>query len=137
MRKRRRESIEVPEALRLARREIDRWRGCQSGRKRLPREFWAKAVDLARVHGVNRTARTLGLEYVSLRQHLERAGATSLSPPAGPAFVELLPGRRIGAGLSCTIELDDGRGGMLRMHVPGATMADLTRFAARWRSAQP
>jgi len=108
MRKRRRQSREVPEALRLARRELDRWRGRQSGRKRLPREFWAKAVDLARVHGVNRTARTLGLEYVSLRQHLERAGAASLSPPVGPAFVELLPGRRTDPGLSCTIELEDG-----------------------------
>jgi hypothetical protein len=134
---RRRPSREVPEALRLARREIDRWRGCQSGRKRLPRKFWAKAVDLARVHGVNRTARTLGLKYVSLRRHLERAGTASGSPPVGPAFVELLPGRRTDPGLSCTIELDDGRGGTLRMHVPGATMADLATFALRLRSERP
>jgi hypothetical protein len=130
-------SREVPEALCLARREIDRWRGRQSGRKRLPHEFWAKAADLARVHGVNRTARTLGLKYASLRRHLEtRSGVASGSLPVAPAFVELLPGCRTDPGLSCTIELDDGHGGTLRMHVPGATMADLAAFAVRLRSGR-
>jgi hypothetical protein len=135
---RRRPSIEVPEALRLARREIDRWRGRQCGRKRLPREFWAKAAHLAQVHGVNRTARTLGLKYASLRRHLETGpDAASGSVSAAPAFLELVPRRAPGPGLPCTIELEDGYGGTVRMHVPGATMADLAAFAVRLRSGRP
>jgi hypothetical protein len=134
---RRKQTKEVPQALRLARRELDRWRGRQAGRKRLPREFWGKAADLARVHGVNRTARTLGLKYVSLRQHLKtRPGDVSASPPAAPAFLELLPSRVTGPGRTCTIELDDGHGALLRIHVPDATMADLALFVARWRGGR-
>ena len=132
---RKRPSAEVPPDLDRVRREIEQWRGCQSSRKRLPREFWAKAVDLARVHGVNRTARPLGLKYASLRQHLERAGAAS--PAVAPAFLELLGGPLAAASLTCRIELDEGHGATLRIDVQGATMADLAAFAARWRSGRP
>lgn len=134
---RRKQTKEVPQALHLARRELDQWRQRQSGRKRLPREFWEKAADLARVHGVNRTARTLGLKYASLCQHLETIpGDASASPPAAPAFLEFLPSRATGPCLTCTIELDDGHGVMLRIHVPSATMADLATFVERFRGGR-
>ena len=132
---RRKPAKEVPPALRLARRELDQWRQRQGGRKRLPREFWIKAAHLARVHGVNRTARTLGLKYASLRQHLEtRAPDEAPTPPTGYRFVELPPGALTGGSVTCMIELEGGQGDTLRMHVQGTTMADLATFAARWRS---
>lgn len=135
---RRKLSESVPPALDHVRREIEQWRGRQSGRRRLPRELWVKAVALAQVHGVNRTARTLGLKYASLRQHLaaKTAGA-SQTPPTRYRFVELPPGMLTAGSVTCTIELDGGPGATLRMHVQGATMADLAAFAARWRSDQP
>jgi transposase-like protein len=75
------------------RREIEQWRRRQSGRKRLPREFWAQAVALAQTHGVHPTARTLGLKYSSLKQHLNATvGAASQAPPNRCEFAELLPG---------------------------------------------
>jgi hypothetical protein len=56
---RRRPSAQIPQALHLARREIERWRHRQTGRKRLHREFWAKAVALAQEHGVHRNGGNL------------------------------------------------------------------------------
>ncbi len=134
---RRRPSPPIPQALDRLRGEIEQWRGQQSGRKRLPRELWAQAVTLAEVHGVNRTARTLGVKYGSLRQHLAaQAEDRSKSPPVRPAFLELLPGRLMASGLLGTIELDDGHGGTMRVQVQGATMADLAAFVEKLRSGR-
>jgi hypothetical protein len=135
---RRRPSEPVPPALDCARREIEQWRRQQSGRRRLPRELWAQAVALAQVHGLNRTARMLGLKYASLRQRLAvKTGDAGQRPPISYRFVELPPGALTVGSLPCTIELDGGPGATLRMHVQGATMTDLATFAARWRSDQP
>lgn len=131
---RRKQAKEVPPALRLARRELDEWRQRQSGRKRLPREVWIKAAHLARVHGVNRTARTLGLKYASLRQHLETRAPDEAQTPPRYQFLEVRPGPLTAGSLTCTIEWEEDHGATLRMHVQGATMADLAMFAARWRS---
>ena len=132
---RRRQSVEVPRALELMRREIGQWRRRQSGRKRLPREFWAQAVALAREHGVNKTARTLGLKYDSLRKHLEGAAPDAGNPGrAKPDFIELLPGGLTSSSPECTIEWEDGHGGKMRMHVKGIGVPDLVSFARLFRS---
>ena len=124
----------VPTSLSLARRQLDQWRSRQQGRKRLPGELWSKAVALARKHGINRTARTLGLKYDSLKKHLEAALPESSGPgTAGPEFLELLPRTMMPSSLECMIELEDGSGGKMRMHVKGASMADLASFARGFR----
>jgi hypothetical protein len=46
------------------------------------------AVELARRHGVYRTARALPIDYVNLRKRLHRAALSTVS--AGPEFVEVL-----------------------------------------------
>jgi hypothetical protein len=135
---RKKQSAPIPRSLDRLRREIEQWRQRQTTRKRLPREFWAKAAEWAQQYGGHRTARTLGLKYASLRQHLAaKTGDAAQRPPIPYRFVELPPGALTAGSLTCTIELDGGRGATLRMHVQGATMADLAAFAARWRSDQP
>jgi hypothetical protein len=134
---RRKQSADIPRALCLARRELEQWRRRQSGRKRLPRELWAKAVALAREHGVNRTARTLGLKYGSLKTQLE--AACSEAPDAGkarPEFIELLPRQMRPPSVECMIEWEDGSGVKLRMHVQGVGMADLVSFARVFRDGR-
>lgn len=99
------------------------------------RRVWAKAAVLARQHGINPTARVLGLNYDALKWRLQvRTAAASSSPPGVQEFLELVPGALAAAAVLCTIELDEGHGVTLRMHVQGATLADLAVFAARWRS---
>lgn len=128
----------VPPPLLLARRQLDQWRSRQSGRKRLPRELWSNAVALAREHGLNKTARTLGLKYDSLKKHLEAAPPmASGTRMASPEFVEFLPRTMVPSFLECTIELEDSRGGKIRMHVKGIGMADLASFASAFRNGRP
>jgi hypothetical protein len=94
-------------------------------------------VALAREHGINKTARTLGLKYDSLKKHLETAppGASGLGP-AGSEFLELLPRTMVPSSPECTIELEDGSGGKMRMHMKGASMADLASLARGLRDSR-
>jgi len=123
-------SADVPAALSATRRQLEQWRHRQSGRKRLPRELWAQAVALAREHGINKTARLLGLKYESLKKHLEAAPPGASGPgKILPEFLELLPGARIPSSIECVVEWEEGDGAKIRMHVKGASMADLASFA--------
>ena len=134
---RRRQSADMAPALGLARREFEQWRRRRSGRKRLPRELWEKAVALAREHGINRTARTLGLKYASLKKHLEVAPPEASGPgTTRPEFIELLPREMMPSSIECTIEWENASGGKMRMHVKGASMADLASFARGFRDGR-
>jgi len=131
-----RQSVNVPVTLSTARRQLDQWRHRQHGRKRLPRELWSKAVVLAREHGINKTARTLGLKYDSLKKHLEGTASDAGDPVKAkpPEFLELLPGGLTSPSPECTIEWEDGHGGKIRMHVKGIGVPDLVSFARLFRS---
>lgn len=127
----------VPTPLSIARRQLDQWRNQQQGRKRLPRELWSKAVVLAREHGINKTARILGLKYESLKKHLEAAPPGASDPgEARPEFMELLPREMMPSSIECMIEWEEGNGGKMRMHVKGARLADLVSFARGLRDGR-
>jgi len=127
----------VPPPLSLARRELDQWRKQQQGRKRLPRELWSNAVRLAREHGLNKTACTLGLKYDSLKKHLEAAApGASGRGKTRPEFIEFMPREMMPSSLECMIELEDGRGGKMRMQMKGVSMADLASLARGWRDSR-
>jgi signal recognition particle subunit SEC65 len=130
-----RQSANVPRVLSTTRRQFEQWRPRQHGRKRLPKELWEKAVALAREHGINQTAHTLGLKYNSLKKHLDGATPDAGNPGrAKPDFIELLPGGLTSPSPECTIEWEDGHGGKIRMHVKGIGVPDLVSFARLFRS---
>jgi len=123
--------------LSIARRQLDQWRKQQSGRKRLPKELWSKAVALAQSHGLNKTARALGLKYDSLKKHVEATPPGASDPrKARPKFMELLPREMILSSIECTIEWEDASGEKMRMHVQGANMADLVSLARGLRDGR-
>jgi hypothetical protein len=127
----------LPVALRTARRQFDRWRRRQPKRTRLPEELWQKAVALAGKHGRNKTASALGLKYHSLKKRIEAtATGVSKSEKARSEFMELLPSSMAIPSIECTIELEDGGGTTVRMHVKGARIADLVSFACGFRSGR-
>jgi len=129
------EATNLPVALRTARRQFDRWRTRHRPRARLPEELWRKAAGLARKHGLNKTARALGLKYYSLKKRMEAKAARLSKSEKGPCeFVELLPSPMTAPSLECTIEWQDGSGTTVRMHVKGARMADLVSFASAFGS---
>jgi hypothetical protein len=108
--------------LEKTRRRIARWRErCPYRGAAMPAVLWAAAVTLAQRHGLYTTARTLHVDYGSLKKRLDTTGARRL--PA-PAFIELPAARPAGLG-PCVIDLEGRRGRRLRIEVTGVTVADL------------
>jgi hypothetical protein len=108
--------------LEKTRQRIARWRETRRYRgAAMPAALWAAAVALARQHGRYTTARTLHVDYGSLKKRLDAAGAGHV--PA-PVFIELPAARPTGLG-PCVIDLQGARGRRLRIEVAGVTVADL------------
>lgn len=53
----------------------------------MPVALWEEAASLARIHGINPVARALGLDYYSLKAHMEEVGARAAV--SRPGFVEV------------------------------------------------
>jgi hypothetical protein len=54
---------EVPAGMQRVCRRFERWRSSHRGRLPIPAALWTAAVEVAREHGVFRTAKTLRLEH--------------------------------------------------------------------------
>ncbi len=122
----------IPTALAKGRRRLDEFRRRHRPRAPLSKELWSLAVDLAREHGLNRTARALGLDYYSLKKRLDAARDHG---GEAPDFIEVLP-----AGFSplleCTMELEDAAGAKMRIHLKGAELPDLADMARVFRRGE-
>jgi len=105
---------DVPDGMRGIHERFVRWRKSHTRRLPIPEPLWMAAAEVAREHGVFRTAKVLNLEYGKLKRlttesHPVGRRTAKLAPPA--AFVELLtPG--MGGGTECVIELEGLRGKM-------------------------
>lgn len=83
-----RKSAPIGEEFLELRHQLAEWRKDHSRRTPLPDDIWKVAVELARRHGVYRTARSLPIDYPSLRKRLNLSALpTSM---ARPEFVEVL-----------------------------------------------
>jgi len=133
-----RQPVNIAVALSRARRQFDRWRSRQRNKRaRLPKELWRQAAALAREHGLNKTVCALGLNYYSLKKHLDESGADELVPAkTKPDFIELVPGVMTPSSVECTIEWADGSGATVRMHIKGAGLSELTSLAGVFRGGQ-
>ncbi len=126
-----RREARLPAALAKARVRFDRYRRSRRLRGPLDKGLWSLAVELAGKHGLNRTARALGLDYYSLKKRLGGVIEGS-SGVAAVDFIECLPAE-FTRGAECTIEMEDGGGGKLRMHLRGAGNPDLAGIAFAFR----
>ena len=103
----------------------------------IPEPLWAAAAELARSHGVCRTAQVLRLEYKKLKQLTDdQADGKPLRRRRSPSlatFMELVPPATVAA--ECVIELEGPRG-KLRIQWKGATAPDLAGLSrVLWESA--
>jgi hypothetical protein len=119
-------ALEIPVGMRRVCRRFEHWRKGHQARLPIPEALWAAAAEVAREHGVFRTAKVLRLEYGKLKRMVESA------PPTA-TFVELAP-QAIGLS-ECLIELEGPRG-KIRIQWKGATTPDLAGLSrALWESA--
>jgi len=135
---------DIPPDMRKIYRRLQRWRSSHARRVPLPDALWAAAGELAREHGINRTARALHLEYGKLKQRAEapgrekkvvrkaRSGMLRPAPPtAPPTFVELITPRS-GSLPSAVVELEGPRGRM-KIELKGVATAELVALSrALW-----
>ena len=97
---------DIPPDMRKVYRRLRRWRSSHARRVPLPDSLWAAAGELAREHGINRTAKALHLEYGKLKERAEAPGPEKkvvrkvrsviprhARPPAPPTFMELITPR--------------------------------------------
>jgi hypothetical protein len=114
---------------------FDLWRKTRKRCSPIPETLWTSAVELVREHGLHRTARALRLNYYSLKKRLLTVEGPPCGLPNQATFVELLsPG---GSGLSvCTIEMENVRGGKMKIHLQGLESPDLVVLSnSFWRAA--
>lgn len=130
-----RRTAKLPASLSRASRQFEHWRGRHRRRARLPEGLWAKAVELARGHGVSKTAKVLGLDYYSLKHRLERVSERKVAVAKAAAdFVEVLTPGITPACLECTIDLEKSDGVKIRIHIKGIAVPDLAALSGRlWR----
>jgi transposase-like protein len=120
--------LDVPDGMQKIYRLFERWRSSQQGRLPIPKTLWASAAEVAREHGVFRTAKILRLEYAKLKRMTKSAAPAVKRRTASPAeFLELVSPQVApsGSGLTeCVIELEGPRGKM-RVQWRGAAAPDL------------
>ena len=116
---------EPPQLQPLAQR-LKAWRACRTRGQRIPDELWRAAADLARVHGLSRTAAALKLSYYDLKRRLV-AGRFQRGRPLTPApFVEVAPSALAGGpGQGGTVEWIQASGARLTLRLPHASARDL------------
>jgi hypothetical protein len=117
---------DLPKDLLRGRSRFHAWRQHRRTRGRIPDMLWALAVRLVKRHGLNPTARALGVDYYSLKKQVEAAAANEPSS-ARPAFVEL-PAPVV-IGKQCLFELNNAAGATLRVQLLGYDTADVEALA--------
>jgi hypothetical protein len=124
------ELVEIEQRLRA-------WRGSHNRGKRIPESLWREAATIAIKVGVHRTKRWLGLDYYSLKKHVDAVQGKPVSET--PSSNRLSPGKRWSAEQldfvqlpapaawvnECIIELQDGRGSSMRMQLKGTEYPDI------------
>jgi hypothetical protein len=123
---------DLPKDLLSGRSRFQAWRQHRQTRGRIPDVLWTLAVQLAKSHGVSRTAQVLGVGYYSLKKRTETAA--SAAPTTAPVFVEL-PAPAV-LGKQCRFELNNAAGTTLRVQLVGYDTADIQTLARALWSAE-
>ena len=112
------------------RRRFERWRRTRKVLSRIPERLWAAAVEVAGAAGISHTAKTLRVNQHALKKRIAEAAATPVHPDGGPVatFLELAPPTRTGS-CQCTLELEDGSGAKMRVHLQSAETPDLAALS--------
>ncbi len=124
---------DLPSPLARGRDRFGAWRRTRKSGTRIPDRLWLLAVELAKSHGLNRTASILGLNYYALKKRVESANSTGRS--GAGAFLELFP-PPLSVSSECVIEFADGAGASMRVHLKGRDVPDLLALSRSFWSGE-
>lgn len=120
----------LPSDLAKARDRLAAWRRTKQPRSRIPEALWEKAAELAAKYGVHRTARSLKLDYYSLKKRVDAAAARPET--SGSPFVELPAA--LAPVPECVMEWEDHTG-TLRVHLKGYSATEIAAVGRGLRSS--
>lgn len=128
----------LPSRLEKLRGRFEHWRGTHRARARIPQPLWESAVRMAGTYGLNRTARTLRLDYYVLKRRVQQAGSTCAEPREEDraTFVELAPSPFANA-CECTLDWEKAGGARMRLQLKSATLPDLAALSRSFWDRQP
>lgn len=112
----------IPTDLAEMKQRLAEWRSAQPLRTPLPDSLWQPIIELARKHGLYRTARSLPIDYGTLQRRCNRRPGLRRRTIVPPSFVELVSPPQPGTG--CVIEL-------VRIEAKGAV--NWTHLFEAWR----
>jgi hypothetical protein len=116
--------------------QLAEFRSTHPPRTKLPPSLWQSAAALARCHGLYAVARSLKLDYCTLKKHLSgSAECRDTRKKAQPKFIELIgaTGHSVDEYL---IEFESARGGKLRIHCKTNTPPDWPVLLRAWRRVE-
>ena len=123
----------VSEPLAELQAQLAGFRSTHPPRTRLPQSLWQSAADLARCHGLYAVARSLKLDYSTLKKHLSAsAECRGKRKKAQPKFIELI-GATGHSVDEYVIEFESARGRKLRIHCKTNTPPDWPVLLGAWR----
>ena len=102
-------------------RGFDHWRRSRQRGRQIPEPLWRMAVKAAISHGVQSTARRLGLNSTRLQKQVQRLAPAQAAEDAS-SFVEL-PWLEAAPIPECILEIEDHSGRKLCIHLKGRTTA--------------
>jgi hypothetical protein len=124
----------LPESITQIQAQLQQFRATHALRTKLPATLWQSAAGLARSHGVYVVARSLKLDYSTLKRHLNGSprSVSRLWKKSPPKFVELIgaPRQTVDEYL---IEFESARGRKLRIHCKTNTPPDWPVLLRAWR----
>ena len=125
------EKTAIPDDLLQLSQRLQEWRSAHPPRSRLPEPIWVAAAEMAQRHGLHRTAKSLRMDYMRLK---ERLPATAQPPRAAPpGFLELLTSPAAGLA-EYVVELESARG-RIRVTMKGVAL-DWVSLVRAWREAE-
>lgn len=125
----------VSQSLAALQAQLAEFRSTHPPRTKLPPSLWQTAAELARCHGLYRVARSLKLDYNSLKKQVSgSAESRGRRKKAQPQFLELVGATRP-SGDEYLIEFESARGRRLRIHCKTNTPPDWPVLLRAWRGA--
>ena len=124
----------LPESITQLQTQLEQFRATHALRTKLPATLWQSAAELARCHGVYLVARSLKLDYSTLKKHLNGSSKSvpRLRKKGQPKFLELIDATHQTID-EYLIEFESARGRKLRIHCKTNTPPDWPVLLRAWR----
>mgnify|MGYP001155023009 CR=1 FL=1 len=106
---------------------MEAWRNDPKKSRRIPQELWQVAVELSKEYSINQISKALRLSYTDLKKRVmaqSKENLPAIKTQPDMKFIEL--GVEPSSSTpECIVEMEDGNGTKMRIHLRGRTDLDL------------